>query len=155
MLVRSHRAVEVLATTIACAGLAACGGGESKQIFSASTFSECLSAKGLGPEAMSTGQPEGDRYFDELNSLASEAARENGAIQAFGNQASSESSTTYFLFFEAPPRAKAAEGRLAQIAREERSSDKLEVRGNLLTVASTETKAQRRIIDDCLGRSAS
>jgi hypothetical protein len=153
MLVRSYRAVGILATTIALAGLAGCGESESEQNYSASTFSECLSAKDVGPRDIATGQSEGDRYFDELNRLAGHAARENGAIEAFGNEALPGASTTYFLFFEAHDAAQAAEGRLGRIAREEQSSDRLDVRGNLLTVASTETEAQTRIISECLDRS--
>jgi hypothetical protein len=153
MLVRSHCAVGVLATTIALAALAGCGGSESEPNYSASTFSECLSTKDVGHQDIATGEAEGDRYFDELNRLAGRAARENGAIEAFGNEAFPDASTTYFLFFEAHPVAQAAEETLGRIAREEQSSDRLDVRGNLLTVASTETEAQTRIIDECLDRS--
>jgi hypothetical protein len=153
MLVRSRRAGLVLAMTMAVAGLAACGGNESETNYSASSFSECLSAKDVEPTDIATGQSEGDRYFDELNRLAGQAARENGAIEAFGNEALPGASTTYFLFFAAHDTAQAAEGRLRRIAREEQSSDRLDVRGNLLTVASTETEAQTRIISECLDRS--
>jgi hypothetical protein len=153
MLVGSYRAGVVLAMTMAVAGLAACGENESETNYSASTFSECLSAKDVAPKDIVTGQSEGDRYFDELNRLAAQAARENGAIEAFGNEALPGASTTYFLFFEAHGAAQAAEGELGRIAREEGSSDKLAVRGNLLSVASTVTEAQTRIIDECLGRS--
>lgn len=153
MLVSSYRAVRVLATTIALAGLTGCGGSESEQNYSASTFSECLSAKDVGPKDIATDQSEGDRYFDELNRLAGQAAQENGAIEAFGNEALPGASTTYFLFFEAHDAARAAEETLGRIAREAQSSDRLDVQGNLLTVASTETDAQTRIIDECLDRS--
>jgi hypothetical protein len=148
MLVRSYRAVGVLATTIAVAGLAGCGGSESEHSYSASSFSECLSAKDMGPKDIATGQSEGDRYFDELNRLAGQAAQENGAIEAFGNDTLPGASTTYFLFFEAHEAAQAAEETLARVAREEQSSDRLDVQGNLLRVASTEIEAQSRIVDD-------
>jgi hypothetical protein len=153
MLVRSYRAARVLAIAIAIAGLAGCGGSDSERKFSASSFAECMSAKDLGAKDIGTGQSEGDRYFDELNRLARQAARENGAVEAFGNEALPGSSTVYFLFFEAKDGAEAAEGRLRRIAREERSSDVLAVRGNLLMVASTKTDAQTRIIDECLDQS--
>jgi hypothetical protein len=153
MLVMPYRAVGILATTIALAGSAGCGGDEPELNYSASTFSECLSAKDVGPRDIATGQAEGDRYFDELNRLAGRAARENGAIEAFGNESLPGASTTYFLFFKGHDVAQAAEGRLGRIAREQQSSDRLDVRGNLLTVASTETDAQRGIIDECLDRS--
>jgi hypothetical protein len=134
-------------------GVAACGGGGSEQTYSASGFLECLSAKDVGPRHMETGGSEGDRYFDALDQIASQAARQNGAIEAFGNDALPGASTSYFLFFDAHDAAQAAHARLKRLARDERSSDKLEVRDNLLTVASTETEAQRRIVDECLDRS--
>ncbi len=136
-------------------GVAACGGGESQQSYSASAFLECLSAKDAGPKNMETSGSEGDRYFDALDRVASQAARENGAIEAFGNDAIPGASTLYFLFFRAHDAAQAARASLGRIARQERSSDQLDVRSNLLTVASSETKAQRRIVDECLERSGS
>jgi hypothetical protein len=128
MSVKSYRVVGVLATTITLAALAGCGGDESEQNYSASTFSQCLSAKDVSPQDIATGESEGDRYFDELNRLASQAAQENGAIEAFGNEALPGASTVYFLFFKAHDAAQAAERRLGRVAREERSSDRLVVR---------------------------
>jgi hypothetical protein len=153
MLGSRYQAVGVLAAMITVAGWAGCGGSESEQNYSASAFSECLLTKDVGPRDIASGQSEGDRYFDALNRLAGQAARENGAIEAFGNDALPGASTTYFLFFAAHDAAKAAEQTLQQVAREEQSSDKLDVRGNLLTVASRETEAQTQIVDECLNRS--
>jgi hypothetical protein len=144
--------VEIVMIAMAV-GVGGCGGGDSEQTYSASRFLECLSAKDVGPKNMETGGSEGDRYFDALDRSASQAARQNGAIEAFGNDALPGASTSYFLFFAAHDAAQTARERLARIAREERSSDKLVVRGNLLTVTSTETEAQRRIVDECLDRS--
>lgn len=146
------RFVSILSTTITLAVAAGCGGG-SEQNYSASSFSECLAGKDVSPEVIATGEPEGDRYFDALNRLASEAARENGAIEAFGNDALPGASTIYFLFFAGHDTAQDAETQLRRIAREEEASDHLVVRGNLLTVASNETQAQTRIINECLDRS--
>jgi hypothetical protein len=134
-------------------GAVACGGGQSEQSYSASRFLECLSAKDVGPRHMETGESEGDRYFDALNQEASQAARQNGAIEAFGNDVLPGASTTYFLFFDAQDAAQAARTRLGRIARAEGSSDSLTVSGNLLTVASSETEAQGRIVNECLDRS--
>ena len=148
-----YRSVGVLAASIAFGGWAGCGGSESEQTYSASAFSECLSVRDAGPRDIASGQSEGDRYFDQLNRLAGQAARENGAVEAFGNDAVAGASTAYFLFFEAHDSATTAEQKLGQIARQEQSSDKLDVRGNLLMVASTETDAQARIVAECLNRS--
>jgi hypothetical protein len=120
----------------------------------ASTFSRCLSAKDVSPQDIATSEPEGDRYFDTLNQLASRAAGENGAIEAFGNDALPARSTIYFLFFAGHDAAQDAKTRLGRVAREERASDILIVRGNFLTVASSETEAQTRIINECLDQSS-
>jgi hypothetical protein len=147
------RFVCILSATTTLAVAAGCGG-ESEQNYSASSFSQCLAGKDVGPKDMAPGEPEGDRYFDTLNQLAAQAARENGAIEAFGNDALPGASTIYFLFFAGRDTAQDAETRLGRIAREEQASDRLVVQGNLLTVASNETEAQARIINECLDRSS-
>ena len=151
----SCRVAGVLTAVVALA-LAGCGGGSDKQeqSYSASSFSECLASKDVAPKDMATGQPEGDRYFDALDRLASDAAEQNGAIEAFGNDALPGASTIYFLFYRAHDAAQQAQTRLARVGKQEKSADKLTVRGNLLSVASSQTEAQTRIIDDCLDRSS-
>ena len=148
------RIAGVLTAVVALALAAGCGGKKQDQIYSASSFSECLTSKDVSPKDMTTGQPEGDRYFDALDRLASDAAQQNGAIEAFGNDALPGASTIYFLFYRAHDAAQQAQTRLARIGKQEGSGEKLTVRGNLLSVASSQTEAQTRIIDDCLDRSS-
>ena len=76
-------------------------------------LSECLSANDVGLVTSPPVTSEGDRYFDALNQVASEAARKKGAIEAFGNEVLPGASTTYFLFFEAHDAAQAAGDGLA------------------------------------------
>jgi hypothetical protein len=123
----SCRVAGVLTAVVALALAAGCGGGKQEQSYSASSFSECLASKD-----MATGQPEGDRYFDALDRLASDAAEQNGAIEAFGNDALPGASTIYFLFYRAHDAAQQAQTRLARVGKQENSGDKLTVRGNLL-----------------------
>jgi hypothetical protein len=107
----------------------------------------------MGPQKMDT-SPSAERYIDALDRLAGEAARQNGAVQAFGNDALPEASTLYFLFFEDAGRAKDGQRRLAKVAREEHANDRLVTRGNLLTVGPRPTPAQARIVDECLKESS-
>src|ERR671932_365868 len=142
----SCRVAGVLTAVVALALAAACGGGKQEQSYSASSFSECLASKDVAPKDMATGQPEGDRYFDALDRLASDAAEQNGALPG--------ASTIYFLFYRAHDAAQQAQSRLARVGKQEGSGDKLTVRGNVLSVASSQTEAQTRIIDECLDRSS-
>ena len=50
--------------------------------------------------------------------------------------------------------AQQAQTRLVRVGKHEGSGDTLTVRGNLLSVASSQTEAQTRIIDECLDRSS-
>src|SRR3954468_6254388 len=150
----SCRVAGVLTAVVALALAAGCGGDKKEQSFSASSFTECLASKDVAPKDMATGEPEGDRYFDALDRLARDAGRQNGAIEAFGNDALPGASTIYFLFYGAHDAAQQAQTRLARIGKQEGAGDKLSVRGNLLSVASSQTAAQTRIIDDCLNRSS-
>ena len=150
----SCRIAGVLTAVVALALAAGCGGSKQEQSYSASSFSECLASKDVAPKDMATDDPEGDRYFDALDRLASDAAQQNGAIEAFGNDSLPGASTIYFLFYRAPDAAQQAQTRLARIGKQEGSGDKLTVRGNLLAVASSQTEAQTRIIDECLDRSS-
>src|SRR4051794_35268854 len=149
----SCRVAGVLTAAVTLALVAACGGGKQQKNYSASSFSECLASKDVAPKDMSTGQPEGDRYFDALDRLAGDAAQQNGAIEAFGNDALPGASTIFFLFYREHDGAQQAQTRLARVGKEKGSGDKLTVRGNLLSVASTQTDAQTRIIDESLDRS--
>ena len=56
--------------------------------------------------------------------------------------------------YRAHDAAQQAQSRLARIGKHEGSGDKLTVHGNLLSVASSQTEAQTRIIEDCLDRSS-
>src|SRR4051812_31755926 len=150
----SCRVAGVLTAAVTLALVVGCGGGKQEQNYSASSFSECLASKDVAPKNMATGQSEGDRYFDALDRLASDAAEQNGAIEAFGNDALPGASTIYFLFYRAHDAAQQAQTRLARVSKQEGSGDKLTVRANLLSVASSQTEAQKRIIDECLGRSS-
>jgi hypothetical protein len=130
--------------------IAGCGGGGSSDAtYSATKFSACLTSRDMSPQKMDT-SPSAERYIDALDRLAGEAARQNGAVQAFGNDALPEASTLYFLFFEDADRAKDGQQRLAKVAREEHANDRLVTRGNLLTVGPQQTPAQARIIGECL-----
>src|SRR3954452_19575934 len=151
----SCRVAGVLTAAMVLALVAGCGGAKQEQSYSASSFSECLASKDVAPKDMATGQPEGDRYFDALDRIANDAAEQNGAIEAFGNDALPGASTIYFLFYRAHGAAQRAQTRLAHVGKQEGSGDKLTVRGNLLSVASSQTQAQTRIIDECLDRSSS
>src|SRR3954468_17931150 len=129
---------------------AGCGGGGSSDVtYSATKFSACLIGRDVSPQKMDT-SPSAERYIDALDRLAGEAARQNGAVQAFGNDALSDASTLYFLFFEDADRAKDGQQRLAKVAREEHANDRLVTRGNLLTVGPQQSAAQARIVGECL-----
>jgi hypothetical protein len=129
------------------------GGGSSDATYSATKFSACLTTRDMSPQKMDT-SPSAERYIDALDRLAGEAARQNGAVQAFGNDALPDASTLYFLFFEDADRAKDGRQRLAKVAREEHANDRLLTRGNLLTVGPQQTAAQARIIGECLKKSS-
>jgi hypothetical protein len=129
------------------------GGGSSDATYSATKFSACLTGRDMSPQEMDT-SPSAERYIDALDRLAGEAARQNGALQAFGNDALPEASTLYFLFFEDADRAQDGQRRLAKVAREEHANDRLVTRGNVLTVGPRQTPAQARIVDECLKESS-
>src|SRR3954466_2219932 len=101
----SCRVAGVLTAVVALALAAGCGGDKQEQSYSASSFSECLASKDVASKDMATGQPEGDRYFDALDQLASDAAQQNGAIEAFGHEALPRASPIFFLFSPPPPPA--------------------------------------------------
>ena len=154
MLERPNRqltiAIGLLALVVGGCG----GGGASESSYSASQFSKCLTGRDAGAQQMDT-SPSSERYIDALDRLAGEAARQNGALQAFGNDALPNASTLYFLFFDDADRAQDGQRRLSKIAREENADDRLVLRGNLLTVGPEQTQAQARIVDECLKESAS
>jgi hypothetical protein len=134
---------------------AGCGGaGSSEASYSATRFSACLNGRDAGAQKMDT-SPSPERYIDALDRLAGEAARQNGALQAFGNDALPGASTLYFLFFADADRARDGQRRLSRVAREEHADDRLLRRGNLLTVGPKQTEAQARIVDECLKESTS
>src|SRR3954452_18155847 len=81
----SCRVAGVLTAVVALALAAGCGGDKQEQSYSASSFSECLASKDVAPKDMATGQPEGDRYFDALDRLASNAAEHSRSLEAFPN----------------------------------------------------------------------
>src|SRR4051794_26728244 len=113
---------------------AGCGGGGSADVtYSATKFSACLTGRDMSPQEMDT-SPSSERYIDALDRLAGEAARQNGALQAFGNDALPNASTLYFLFFADADRAQGGRQRLSKVAREEHADDRLSLQGNLLTV---------------------
>jgi hypothetical protein len=126
-------------------------GDESEPSYSASRFAQCLESRDITAEDMDT-NPSDNRYFDVLHRLAAEAAEQNGALEAFGNESMPNASTVYFLFFRDASAASRAEEQLGTVAVRE---DDLTARGNLLSVASSENEAQRRIIRECLDRSGS
>jgi hypothetical protein len=133
---------------------AGCGGGGSADVtYSATKFSACLTGRDMSPQEMDT-SPSAERYIDALDRLAGEAARQNGALQAFGNDALPEASTLYFLFFDDAGRAQDGQRRLAKVAREEHANDRLLTRGNVLTVGPRQTPAQARIVNECLKESS-
>jgi hypothetical protein len=133
--------------------IAGCGG-NSDVDYSATRFSECLSARDLAPEKMDT-SPSSERYVDALARIGTEAARQNGALEAFANDAMPGASTLYFLFFDDADTALDEQQRLERVAREEKADDQLVVRGNLLTVGPEQTEAQSRVVDECLNQSES
>ena len=129
------------------------GGGGSDATYSATKFSACLTTRDMSPQNIDT-SPSAERYIDALDRLAGEAARQYGAVQAFGNDALPDASTLYFLFFEDADRAEGGQRRLAKVAREEHADDRLVTRGNVLTVGPRQTPAQARIVDECLKESS-
>ena len=133
--------------------IAGCGG-SSEADYSATRFSECLTARDLAPQKMDT-SPSSERYVDALARVGAEAARQNGALEAFANDAMPGASTLYFLFFDDADSARDGQQRLERVAREEQADDRLVVRGNLLTVGPEQTEAQRRVVDECLDDSSS
>ena len=133
--------------------IAGCGG-NSEVDYSATRFSECLTARDLAPEKMDT-SPSSERYVDALARVGAEAARQNGAFEAFANDAMPGASTLYFLFFDDADTARDGQQRLERVAREEKADDQLVVRGNLLTVGPEQTEAQSRVVDECLNQSES
>jgi hypothetical protein len=143
----------MLATAGMCGLLTTGCGGDSEPNYSATKFSECLSARDVGPQRMSTA-PSEERYIDALDRVAAEAARENGALEAFGNDALPGASTLFFLFFESADHARNSKQRLSRVAREEHADDHLVVRANVLTVGPRQTQAQERIVNECLKQSA-
>ena len=152
MLQRRIRQIAVAAGLLT-ALIAGCGG-NSDVDYSATRFSECLSARDLAPEKMDT-SPSSERYIDALARIGAEAARQNGALEAFANDAMPGASTLYFLFFDDADSARDGQQRLERVAREEKADDQLVVRGNLLTVGPEQTEAQSRVVDECLNQSES
>jgi hypothetical protein len=152
MLQRRIRQIAV-AAGILTALIAGCGG-NSDVDYSATRFSECLSARDLAPEKMDT-SPSSERYVDALARIGAEAARQNGALEAFANDAMPGASTLYLLFFDDADSARDGQQRLERVAREEQADDQLVVRGNLLTVGPEQTEAQSRVVDECLNQSES
>src|SRR3954447_20194691 len=143
-----------IVTGLLVVAAAGCGGaGSSDVTYSATKFSACLTGRDVSPQKMDT-SPSAERYINALDRLAGEAARQNGAVQAFGNDALPEASTLYFLFFEDADRAQDGQRRLAKVAREEHANDRLLTRGNLLTVGPQQSAAQARIVGECLKESS-
>jgi hypothetical protein len=148
-----HRTKHVAAAVgLLAAVVAGCGGGSED--YSATRFSECMIERDLAPTEIDT-SPSSDRYIDALVGLSKEAARQNGALRAFANDALPDASTLYFLFFDDADSARDGQQRLERVAREERADDRLVVRGNLLTVGPEQTEAQSRVVDECLNESES
>ena len=152
MLQRRIRQIAVAAGLLT-ALIAGCGG-NSDVDYSATRFSECLSARDLAPAKMDT-SPSSERYVDALARIGAEAARQNGALEAFADDAMSGASTLYFLFFDDADSARDGQQRLERVARDEKADDQLVVRGNLLTVGPEQTEAQSRVVDECLNQSES
>jgi len=128
-------------------------GGNSEVDYSATRFSECLTARDLAPQKMDT-SPSSERYVDALARIGAQAARQNGAVEAFANDAMPGASTFYFLFFDDADTARDGQQRLKRVAREEQANDRLVVRGNLLTVGPQQTEAQQRVVEECLDDSS-
>ena len=139
----------VLILGLLAAGLGSGCGDEFEPNYSATRFAQCLGSRDVTAEDMDT-SPSENRYFDLLHRLATEAAEQNGALEAFGNESMPNASTIYFLFFRDASSASRAQEELGTVAV---SEDELSTRGNLLSVASSETEAQRRIIRECLDQS--
>lgn len=133
--------------------IAGCGE-DSEADYSATRFSECLTARDLAPEKMDT-SPSSERYVDALARIGAEAMRQNGALEAFANDSMPGASTLYFLFFDDADSARDEQQRLERVAREEQADDRLVVHGNLLTVGPEQTEAQSRVVDECLNESES
>ena len=152
MLQRRIRQI-VIAAGLLTVFIAGCGG-NSEADYSATRFSECLTARDLAPQKMDT-SPSSERYVDALARVGAEAARQNGALEAFANDAMPGASTLYLLFFNDADRARDGQQRLERVAREEQADDRLVVRGNLLTVGPEQTQAQSRVVDECLNESES
>jgi hypothetical protein len=147
---RNLRNVALMLGLLAAVLEAGCGD-ETEPNYSASRFSQCLESRDISAENMDTSRSE-NRYFDVLHRLAAEASEQNGALEAFGSDSLPAGSTVYFLFFRDASTAQGAQERLGTVAVQD---DDLTVRGNLLTVASSETEAQRRIAGECLDQSGS
>src|SRR3954447_1266301 len=152
MLQRRIRKI-VIAAGLLTVFVAGCGG-DSEADYSATRFSECLTARDLAPQKMDTSSSS-ERYVDALARVGAEAARQNGALEAFANDAMPGASTLYLLFFKDADRARDGQQRLERVAREEQADDRLVVRGNLLTVGPEQTEAQSRVVDECLKKSES
>ena len=152
MLQRRIRQIAVAAGLLT-ALIAGCGG-NSDVDYSATRFSECLSARDLAPQNMDT-SASSERYVDALARVGAEAARQNGALEAFADDAMPGASTLYFLFFDDADSARNGQQRLERVAREEQADDELLLRGNLVTVGPKQTPAQARIVDECLDASSS
>jgi hypothetical protein len=152
MLQRRIRQI-VIAAGLLTVFIAGCGG-NSEADYSATRFSECLTARDLAPQKMDT-SPSSERYVDALARMGAEAARQNGALEAFANDAMPGASTLYLLFFNDVDSARDGQQRLERVAREEQADDRLELRGNLLTVGPQQTEAQRRVVNECLDDSSS
>jgi hypothetical protein len=103
---------------------------------------------------MATGQPEGDWYFDALDWLAGDAAPAERHDRGPSATTRSRGRRPSISSYRAHEAVQEAQTRLARIGKPEGSGLKLTVRGNLLSVASTQTAAQTRIIDECLDRSS-
>jgi hypothetical protein len=126
-------------------------GADSAPNYSATRFSQCLVSRDIGANDMDTSRSQ-NRYFDVLHRLAAQAAEQNGALEAFGNESVPRASTAYFLFFRDASEARAAHEQLVPVSAH---SEDLTVRENLLSIAASETEAQRRIVGECLGQSSS
>src|SRR3954465_11923372 len=148
-----RRVTQIAAVAVLMTGLLGGCGGSSETDYSATRFSECLTARDLAPQKMDT-SPSSERYVDALVRVGAEAARQNGALEAFANDAMPGASTLYLLFFNAADRARDGQQRLERVAREEQADDRLVVRGNLLTVGPEQTEAQSRVVDECLDDSS-
>jgi hypothetical protein len=148
-----RRRKQIVAAGVVMSLISGCGG-SSEVEYSATRFSECLTDRDLAPEEMDT-SPSSERYVNALARVGAEAARENGALQAFSNDALPGASTLYLLFFDDADSARDRQQRLERVAREEQADDELVLRGNLVTVGPKQTPAQARIVDECLDASTS